>query len=76
MIEFTYIIGGNLELQVMANEIKPEAEVNFKGDIEIVSVKTPQGLDFETSDIAIIGRDGNASDLDEILKIEAMERQK
>lgn len=76
MIEFTYIIGGNLELQVMANEIKPEAEVNFKGDIEIVSVKTPQGLDFETSDIAIIGRDGNASDLDELLKIEAMERQK
>ncbi len=76
MIKFKYIIGANIELDVVAKIIPDEPEVNFIGGAEIESVKL-NGLYVETDDIYIrtnLGAPNYRLDsLDSLLELEALE---
>ncbi len=78
MINFKYIIGANIELDVVARIIPDEPEVNFTGGAEIESVKL-NGLYVETDDIFIkqslfISEELVTESLDSLLEAEAIER--
>ena len=62
MIEFTCIIGANIELAVKARFIPADTETDTPEDVEIVEVKNA-GLDIEIDDISICG-----DSLDSLLK--------
>ena len=62
MISFTYIIGANIELAVLAQFIPADTETDTPEDVEICSIKNA-GLDIEIDAISISG-----SRLDSILK--------
>jgi len=53
MIKFKYIIGGNIELDVEANILPAEPDVDYAGGVDIESVKL-NGMDVETDDIYIM----------------------
>ena len=54
MIEFTYIIGANIELAVLAQFIPADPETDTPEKVEILQVKYG-GLDIEIDDISIGG---------------------
>ena len=54
MIEFTYIIGANIELAVKARFIPAEPETDTPEGVEICSIKNA-GLDIEIDAISISG---------------------
>lgn len=68
MIKFSYIIGANIELFVMARYIKADPETSTDAEVEIIEVKDSEGLDVETDDILI---DGDR--LDFLLEVAAFE---
>lgn len=68
MLEFTYIIGANIELFIKAQFIAADPETNTGEEVEIIEVKDTKGLDVETEDI-VIGGDS----LDSLLEVAAFE---
>jgi len=72
MIKFKYIIGGNIELDVEANILPAEPDVNYYGGTWIKSVKL-NGMDVETEDI-YIDNGVYTQSLDSLLEEAAMER--
>ena len=57
MIHFTYIIGGNIELNVRAEYCPAEPDVDFHEDLEIIDVSLNDGAEVEIDSISIDGKD-------------------
>jgi len=68
MIEFTYIIGANIELFIIARFLPADAEVDIQSDVEIIAVRDCKGLEVETDGMVIDGEP-----LDNLISIAAME---
>jgi len=76
MIKFKYIIGANIELDVVANILPAEPDVDYAGGVDIESVKL-NGLYVETDEIYIrtnlTAPDYRLDSLDSLLELEALE---
>ena len=70
MINFTYIIGANIELFVQARLVPADDETQSPEEVEIIGVKDSEGLEVETLGISIEGES-----LDQLLKIAAFEHK-
>jgi|GEM_PF-1913863 len=52
-MNYTYILGGNLELNVEYRVTKDEPDVNYFSEVIIEAVYLPDGSEFEIDDIRI-----------------------
>ena len=57
MIHYSYIIGGNIELNIRAEYCPAEPDVDFHEDLEIIDVSLNNGDEVEIDGIKIDGKD-------------------